>query len=194
MKRRVFIVAMSALILFCLSGSESHAQRHISGQHVVSVDAFAWKQYGGGISWGMYGLYGRSLFGVSFLTGPSEPYTVPATKTAEEATYDVLSRDWFASGGYLFRIVGNRSRSLNLLLGGTVDLGARVHVVPEGSAGVPKAKFIYGVSPVIQMEYFPDTNIALNLHFRPRFQLYGHKVFERVFYPEFGIGCSFYIL
>lgn len=195
MKTRIIIFLLAAFSLFLLCVMECNAQRHVPGQHVISADGFAWSQYGGSLSWGRCGYYGRTVFGATFLTGPGEAYTVPATNTEPETIYyGILSRDWYASGGYLFRVVSNRSRSVNLMLGGTVDLGARVHVVPDGSKGIPKAKFIYGLSPVVELEYFPDRSMALNIHVRPRFQLYGHKVFEKVFYPEIGVGCSFYIL
>ncbi len=195
MKNRITLTVAGILILLAASATDCIAQRHVAGQHVISAEGYAWERYGGFLSWGRCSHIGQTLFGATFLTGMPEPTKVLKDKEhPEDMMYDVYSKDWYASGGYLFRVVSNRSRSVNLLLGGTVDFGARVYALPLPEERIPRVKFIYGVSPIIKFEYFPDKSFALNIQARPRLQLYGHKVFDKVFYPEIGIGCSFYIL
>ena len=194
MKNRITLTVAGILILLAASASDCLAQRHVAGQHVISAEGYAWERYGGFLSWGRCSHIGQTLFGVTFLTGPQEPTRALATKDEPEVSYELFNKDWYASGGYLFRVVSNRSRSVNLLLGGTLDIGARVYALPIPDPRLPRVKFIYGVSPIIKFEYFPDRSFALNIQARPRLQLYGHSVFDQVFYPEIGIGCSFYIL
>jgi hypothetical protein len=194
MVKRISFIAVSVVLLLAASASDCFAQRHVAGQHVISAEAYGWDRYGGNLSWGRCSHIGQTYFGLTFMTGSPEACRVPATKEQEAASFDVYSKDWYASGGYLFRVVSNRARSVNLLLGGTVDMGVRVHALPIPDSRMPRVKFIYGLSPIVKFEYFPDKSFALNIQARPRLQFYGHSIFERVFYPEFGIGCSFYIL
>lgn len=203
--RKKFAVVSAVLaLLFC---HDADAQRHIIGQHVVSVDGMFYHQFGGGISWGRCDRLGRTVYGANFYSGPPEPYTVTVERKVEtdqgvkeydeDVTYDVVSYDIYASGGYVFRVLSSRSRSLSLWVGGTIDTGARVHgsdLHGEGSDQIPTVKHIFGVTPRVELEYFPHRSFALTLHVRPRLQFYSHNVSEKFFYPEFGVGCSFYIL
>lgn len=185
----LFLASISALTF------DAKAQRLVPGQHVISAELSAWEQYGLSLSWGKCGFNGRSLFGLSFLNGwDREACQAMNDKDETTGKFDLLSRDLYASGGYLFRIAGNRSRSFNFWGGGTLDAGIRIHDLYSGVQDIPGVKFIFGISPHLQLEYFPDKNISLNLNIRPRVQLYGHKVFEKVFYPEVSVGCAFYIL
>ena len=202
MNRKILVAALAALFIIGLSGTECKAQRHVPGQHVINADFSTWKQFGGGLSWGKCGFYGNSEFGVNYATvGLPEECGFKKKIKDERKTYEAKCNDWYVSGGYLFRVASNRSRSVNLLLGGTVDAGARVYdgrysiEVPEGEDAIMtnRVKFIYGLSPMAKFEYFPNRSVALTVHFRPRFQLYG-GAFDRVFYPQFGFGCSFYIM
>lgn len=192
MSKKILIIITSAVFFF--SSFQAYAQRHIAGQNVVTLDTYVLKQHGVGLSWGRCFFSGQSVFGASFLSGKEEPCKVPVGEEEELISYTAKSRDWIASGGYLFRIIGDRSHSLNLMLGGTVDIGARTYEVPSEGILIPEANFIYGVSPIIKGEYFPKGCLSINLQFRPRLQLYGHNMSEKVFYPEFGIGCSYYFL
>lgn len=193
MNRKILFVVVATLLSAVISAGDCKAQRHVPGQSVMSVELQGWERFGGSFFWGKSGYRGHSIFGASFFTGLPEPYDVPATKDTVAFNHKVVSNDYYVSGGYLFRVCSNRSRSVNLLLGGTLDLGIRDYVDEKGMYGIPSVKFIYGVSPIAKFEYFPVDAFALNIHFRPRFQLYGHKVFEKWFYPQFGIGCTLYL-
>lgn len=206
MKILAVIAAMMPALLLC---GEASAQRHVAGQHALSFEGMAYRQYGVGASWGRCGHYGRSVFGLGYLAGPAEPYTVivkreimneegRTEKFDDYITYDLKMQDILASGGYMFRVAGSRSRTVSLWLGGTVDFGVRIYR-KEGLSGdgldqIPPAKFIYGISPRMEVEYFPYRAVSFSFHVRPRIQLYGHKKFDNVFYPEVGLGCTFYLM
>lgn len=194
MNRTIILSSICGLLFFAISANDCTAQRHVPGQNIINIDGYGWEQYGGSLSWGKCAFKGQSIFGLNFLTGPFEPCRSAVVEDGEERSYNVISHDWFASGGYLFTVAKSRNRSVNLMMGGTIDVGFREHVISSSSIGIPKLKFIYGCSPIIKFEYFPAKTFALNLHYRPRFQLYGHAIYETWFYSQFGLGCSVYIL
>lgn len=197
MKILAVIAAMMPALLLC---GEASAQRHVAGQHALSFEGMAYRQYGGGASWGRCGHYGRSVFGLGYRTGSAEPckVTVEIMNEKNDTTLVMRSHNVLASGGYMFRVASSRSRTVSLWLGGTVDCGVRIYR-KEGLSGdeldlKTKAKFIYGISPRMEVEYFPYRAVSFSFHVRPRIQLYGGKFDNVFFYPEVGLGCTFYLM
>lgn len=192
-----FIRLRFTLILSLLLGFvsiEAAAQRLVNGEHMVGVTANCWSQYGVALDWGMCTHKGKIVAGVTYLSTKEFEYYVAAEDETPEGRWNVGANDWYASGGYMYRVVSNRRRDVNLWLGGTVDFGARQYLLPKDTYGIPKAKFIYGLSPKFEFEYFPSTTFSMSLFMEPRIQCYGHSVFDKVFYFEIGIAFNFYFM
>lgn len=131
--------------------------------------------------------------------------------------FDMSCTDILAGIGGLYRIVSTRSRSLILSAGGTVDFGVRTYgaflkapdyptavegsedwTIPDGLNKTAKdltaggTTFVYGLSPVVQLEFFPFKSVSLCLKGIPRVQFlnaYG----EGRFYPDLSLGVNIYL-
>ena len=194
MKRIVSLLFLAGFL--ALSSEAAYAQRLIPGQSVISVSGDAWMQYGGEIGWERMFYSGKSVIRLNFLGANKDSFHFDATDEMPEANFAYKTVDYLVSGGYLWRVASNRSRSVNFWLGGTVDLGARTYKIAGETEGynVPNCKFLYCFSPQIELETFVSKALAFDFTFKPRIQLYGHKVFDRVFYPNFSIGLNYYFL
>lgn len=123
---------------------------------------------------------------------PSPPGP-PSSSGEDTPTYAFFrSSDFTLSGGYLFRVIGSRSRNFNLWAGGSLALGARIHDEKYPEMCVPKAKFIYAFLPEVQVEAFPSKSFSIYAYAAPYLQFYGHRYTDRWFYPEVGIGINFH--
>jgi len=145
-------------------------------------------------------------------------YDVAAHKDLDDpARYMLRAVDMYASWGMLWRIVSNRSRSVNLWGGVVGDVGARLrkplaeldinwqyrrsdlyHIdVEEGLEDdrIPSAGFLLGVTPEVCFEVFPARNFSLSLFFRPHLQWcsWGDgNSREEIFIPHVGLGLHYY--
>ncbi len=73
-----------------------------------------------------------------------------------------------AYGDWMYRLVGTYDRCLNLYLGGGAFLGCNAyelfHSIPEGVEDqYPKAEFIYGLKPSVELEIFFCPKVAFTL-------------------------------
>lgn len=189
-----FRLKIFLLLILGLTSIDAVAQRLVNGEHMVGISANCWNQYGIAVDWGMCTHGGKIIGGATYLSTSEFEYYVAADDEIPEGRWNVGANDWYASGGYMFRIISNRRRDLNLWLGGTLDFGARQYLLPNGTYGIPKAKFLYGLSPKIEFEYFPSTTFSMSIFAEPRIQCYGHSVFDKVFYFEIGIAFNFYFM
>lgn len=87
----------------------------------------------------------------------------------ENAFFDHLHLDLY--GGWMQRLVSTYSRSLSLYAGGCAFVGYHHFGVfhplpPEHTAGYPRGEFIYGLTPELELEWFPAPRFALTLGVR----------------------------
>ena len=112
-------------------------------------------------------------------------------------TFSVLHA--VAEGEFMFRLASTRTRFFNLYAGSGLFLGAemtdpykrlRDGEWPVGSDGkyLPKASFIFGVSPRVEMEFFAFPHTAITVYGRMPLSIlskYG------VFHVETGLGVKY---
>jgi hypothetical protein len=176
--------------------SSLSAQRLAIGQKSFSLRGTPWIRDGASLELSKCNYSSKMICGVTSYFAPKERYKVVETESHPSGRPVVSTVDLTANWGYLFRCYGNRSRSLNFWVGGTADIGARLH--PNRNMnhdGIPTAVFIYGLSPRVEAEVFPFPflkSLSLSAYFSPRVQLYGPPAFEDIFYPQAGAGLTWY--
>lgn len=75
---------------------------------------------------------------------------------------------WTLSGGWMYRLFGSYGRRLNLYAGGGAFVGLNHYEVfrklpAELTGGFPRAEFVYGAEPGLDIEFFPFPRTALVL-------------------------------
>lgn len=199
MKRKVIILV--SFILFLFSPIVCRAQRFIPGQSFLSVNGTGWYQLGGDLTCGLCFRSGKLVMGLDYYTVlNSETYVTSVqvsdpsggTRKKVDVSIPIMPQDILFSGGYLAYIVSNRSRSVNLLMGGTADLGVRVSRQLEENvlAKAKKYRFAFGITPELRLEMFPVSMFSISVFARPRLQFF----VDKVFYPDFGFGFTYYFL
>ena len=203
---RLLVILASAL---AFSTQGAHAQRVLEGQSVVNVQFSPAAQAGVTAGWSICDQLGQTSLTVSYLTDDVGKF-LSAEEMAQVKDGGRRAYDIFASGGYFFRIVSTRSRSVMLYGGGTLDLGYRGYdfelwnqketIDDEGYLILDRTEdrpylsghFIYGFSPEIGVQAFPARKVAVSLFARPRMR-FNRKGGEPWFVPAFGVGLHFYI-
>jgi hypothetical protein len=74
--------------------------------------------------------------------------------------------DVIFSGGYIYRLVGTRSRNISLYAGGEAFLGFEIYdpmnELPASiDTGLPSGSFLYGITPQFLAEFFLTGKLAL---------------------------------
>lgn len=145
---------------FLLSSHYAQAQRTMKGQNMLTVSVgtsiLRVQDCGAEISFGQY-LLGSYWFA---------EVGAMSHRVATSGHNLMRFMDMLASGGYMHRLVSNRSRSLSLYAGGGAFLGYEIYdpmdELPESiSTGLPSGTFLYGISPRILAEVFITGKMAL---------------------------------
>lgn len=176
------------------------AQRLIPGQWDLT--------FGGGVStistwpadievaFNRVNYHSKMICKIAGMTEKRDYVSSKATIPIESRNYDI-----YASWGYLWNLCHNRSRSVNLWAGVTVDAGARVRncLADFNQEYLPSGGFLYGFSPELNFEFFPASNFSMSVFARPHCQWvtrskdFSEDGKEDFFYPIFGIQFNFYM-
>lgn len=143
----------------CMSLTAS-AQRTMDGQSLVDASCIVsmrgYAGAGGSIAYGQYGInhYWDAFAGLY-------PNDI-ALSTSGRMDY------WHAvtGAGYMYRLLSVRSRLVSLYAGGKGFIGLEYYdplgKVPDNIiTGLPETRFIYGISPSVEIEFFILNKVAL---------------------------------
>ena len=140
----------------CLSAS---AQRTMNGQFSLCPSA-CWT----GSSFGAEAFFSQYTLGGYWEAGLSAKQYAKGTSTG----VDINSLNIAASGNYLFRLVGTRSRSVNLYGGAGAFLGYEaidpMRLLPSTiQTNLKNGYFLYGLQAKLVAEFFIAKKVALTL-------------------------------
>jgi len=157
--RRYVIVAMALALLLA---PQAMAQRTMRGQ--MFLDLSGHYPVGGAVSVGQYRLPGYWMAGIEELRMREYLHIGDAV---DNLTLDI----WHTKlqGGYMYRLVSNRSRSISMYAGGMGWIAAEsvdpLKKLPDDIVlpGLPKHKFVFGVTPMVETEFFLGNHFAVVL-------------------------------
>ena len=160
-KLKAIICAFVLLLFSC--NTEASAQRTMDGQLFVSAEghlsALNLANAGGGLNMGQY------MLNALWFCSINSSFNTIGIGSGRELDYV----DLYAQGGYLYRIISNRSRSLNLYGGGGVFIGYEIYdpmkrVPSHLATNLPEGgTFLYGIDPRIEFEAFVARKVAVTL-------------------------------
>ncbi len=150
------------VLLLLFAPARVHAQRTSNGERQLSLSgSYTFSHWGGELYYGQYLLSGYWLGGIGF----HDRIEVDAP-SGETVHYPRLQ----GRGGYMYRLLGNYSRSLNLYVGGDAFIGVEMLDLfgllsaPTRQSyyknGFHDYQFIYGCAPRLELEYFPFPTLA----------------------------------
>jgi len=171
---RMKIKIMCAILLFLGSTQLANAQRTAYGERMISIDVslsqFNRTSLGAGLSYGQYLLNSYWFGGLNFVNRVEIH-----SASGEAVNYPRLQ----GFGGYMYRLLGSRSRQVNLYGGGDLFIGGEFFDLfktltgPTRKAylegGVKEAKFIFGLSPRLEGEFFISSAVAITAGIRVPF-------------------------
>lgn len=156
-------VLSTVILLIFISSNDAIAQRTMKSQLFVGAEGMVSivdpRDHGLALEFGQYTLKGL--------------WSCRCTGTSNRAEilsdYILKYMDVCGEGGYLYRIVGSRSRQFNLYGGGGAFLGYEFYD-PFGSlpshiaTELPKSgQFLYGITPRLEFEAFLSRKIGISL-------------------------------
>lgn len=155
MGKRLILVVTATLC--CLSAS---AQRTMSGQSSLCLQS-SWT----GSSFGAEAFFSQYTLGGFWDAGLSAKQYRKGTS----AGVDINSLNIAASGNYLFRLVGTRSRGVNLYGGAGAFLGYEaidpMHKLPSTiQTNLKNGYFLYGLQAKLVAEFFISKSFAFTLN------------------------------
>lgn len=216
MYKRIFLLLIGC-VLACAACPSVFAQRQtsgrpsIDGKMLVGVGSYKGPVYaaGGEIDWCNYRYLGHTAIGFSVLLAPKN-FTEPAIYSgdgenkvliAPENPHDMESIDMTMRGGYYFRLLSTRSRSVILSAG--VCGNAGISWCKQMSSFVKDAEkdkrygevgFLLGVSPELLLEFFPFQNASLYLSAEPRIDIVNTLACKGNWFRfYFGAGFKYYL-
>lgn len=152
-------LTIATVVIFMAAGVNAQAQRTMKGQSVLGAEA-SYNGMSAGIAadYSQYTLNGFWYVGVC----GNDYYGWYAPE--KQIRYDHLS----AFGGYLLRLAGTRSRSVNLYGGGEAFIGAELtdpfgELPDQFRAGIEHYRFLYGVALKILAEFFVSSGFAFTI-------------------------------
>lgn len=201
------------LVLICVlcvvSCFESYAQRQTAGRSSIEAYGSLIGGYGGGAAWSNYGFNGRTYFGLDIFNRNLGFYTDEILDkdgglVEPRMDYSIPSWEALFTMGYMWRLVANRSRSVILSAGGGIGAGVRYcpglgdfewgdgngNYTSYGTVG-----FLFVISPDIQIEVFPASNLSAFLSLRPKvcpWDTLG-KGYVGWFAPQASVGLKYYL-
>lgn len=152
-------LSIATVVILMAAGVTAQAQRTMKGQSVLGAEAsFNGMSAGVTLDYSQYTLNGFWYVGVC--GNDYFGWYAPEKKIR----YDHLS----ANGGYLFRLAGTRSRSVNLYGGGEVFVGVELtdpfsELPDQFRAAIEHYRFLYGVAPKILAEFFVSSGFAFTV-------------------------------
>lgn len=152
-------LTIATVVILMAADVNAQAQRTMKGQSVLGAEA-SYNGMSAGIAadYSQYTLNGFWYVGVC----GNDYYGWYAPE--KQIRYDHLS----AFGGYLLRLAGTRSRSVNLYGGGEAFIGAELtdpfgELPEQFRAGIEHYRFLYGVAPKILAEFFVSSGFAFTI-------------------------------
>lgn len=181
MYKKFLLFLSISLFLFCMS---AHAQRTAYGERMLSVKG-AWtiSSLGGELQYGQYLMNGFWFGGLNLSNRveKDEP-------TSERVHFPRLQ----LNGGYMFRLFGSRTRAINIYGGGDAFIGVemfdfwKILTSPTRlsflETGFSEYRFIYGVAPRAEAEFFVFPSVALLVNaripicFNTKFEILGWEL------------------
>lgn len=161
MIRKVFISLPLLVLLF--QAPSLFAQRTSKNTQYISASA-SWtlSSFGGELDYGMY-LHNSHVFG-GLNIGNRAELDVPTNEIVNHQSLELL-------GGWEWRLYGSRSRMVNVYIGGDAFIGAEALDVFKTArettrqsyylSGFKDYKFIFGISPRAELEFFVSRSVAL---------------------------------
>jgi len=154
--RRYILVALSLLLLF---GGQANAQRTMKGQ--MFLDLAGHYPIGGSVNVGQYLMPGYWMAGLEELRMREYLLLGDTDAVALDIWHTKLQ------GSFFYRLVSTRSRALSLYGGAGVWVGLEsvdpFKKLPDTIVlpGLPDHKFVFGVTPEVNMEVFMGSHFAL---------------------------------
>ena len=154
------VVVTVIMVCMHLSVPSAYAQRTMNGQSMITVSAVSsmLRPLDKGTEIG----YGQYLLG-SFWNVSAEG-VIRKVVTSGDTSLKFI--DVIFSGGYMYRLVGTRSRNISLYAGGEAFLGFEIYdpmnELPASiDTGLPSGSFLYGITPQFLAEFFLTGKLAL---------------------------------
>lgn len=154
------VVVTVIMVCMHLSMPSAYAQRTMNGQSMITVSAVSsmLRPLDMGTEIG----YGQYLLG-SFWNVRAEG-VIRKVVTSGDTSLKFI--DVIFSGGYMYRLVGTRSRNISLYAGGEAFLGFEIYdpmnELPASiDTGLPSGSFLYGITPQFLAEFFLTGKLAL---------------------------------
>ena len=160
--RALFLIVVLTSVLLLATASSAAAQRTMKGQHAVGAEVSAdvpnlgdlglclnYSQYLLNSYWQVYASAGDNHIQTD--RGPLMEYV-----------------DCFIGGDFMYRLIATRSRSVSLYAGGGAFIGyefydPRKDLPANIETNLPTGTFLYGISPIIEAEFFIIRRLALTL-------------------------------
>lgn len=188
------VIFRSAAVVVCLlTGAVfASAQRWTQGRPSIDAQVLFGEGMnhrgigvnGAVVSWNMYQYLGKVSAGLDYYTHPYDYVFAQQTVLDDDGNIVVVSpeetvtyraHDITAGGGYFFRVLSTRNRTVIFSLGASVYAGVRLcNEIGRISKGDGKnyssVGFLLNVIPEAHFEVFPFSNVSLFLSARPRIQ------------------------
>jgi hypothetical protein len=165
MKHLLFILSAIFFLLHA-SPREAFAQRTATGKPFIGlsayVSAYAVPSGGVGIEGGQY--LSRSYWKAGVRAVDWNQKIAGTADSGSPVHFDHIL--WNLSGAWMYRLAATYSRRFNLYVGGGAFVGLNHYEVfrklpGELAGGFPKAEFVYGVEPAVDIEIFPFRRVAI---------------------------------
>lgn len=157
MGKKVVVIIAAAVLTFLGTG-DCLAQRTAQGESILTGSALtSMTSFGGEVFYGRYLLRSEWGAGVGAVTR-----TLPVN-TGETLQYLRLE----GMGRFMYRVYGTRSRAINAYVGGDLFVGCefmdpfRRLSATTKLPGYSDAKFIFGLSPRLEGEFFLTPSLGL---------------------------------
>lgn len=176
MKSVPFIV-INLIFLFLAGSWTASAQRTANGKVFIGVNQF--------VSGYAMPSGGLGIEGGQYLVGSYWKVGVRAVDWNQKIA-DILDEDgnrvwfdhilWNLSGSWMYRLAGTYGRRLNLYIGAGAFLGINHYeafrkLPGELQGDFPKAEFVYGAEPAVDLEVFPFRRVAIVVGIQSPFTL-----------------------
>lgn len=160
--RKPFVVIALILTLFMCTIFSADAQRTMKGQHAIGVEAAGYIPNLGNLGVNLnYSQYLLSAYWMIDAFVGSNQINVTGGIPMNFIEYAL-------GGGYMYRLLATRSRSISLYAGGGAFIGYELYdpmkKLPASiDTELPTGNFLYGVSPRIEAEFFVIRQLAITV-------------------------------
>ena len=162
-KKKMRTKSVIITLLLLASTLSAHAQRTAVGMNQISATfTTSLSSIGGEVLYGRYLTHGYWFGNMTF---------VDRAERDSQLLETIHHQRYQAGGGYMARLYGTKSRNFNVYGGGDVFIGAEMLDVFKSmtpatrqsfySAGFSDYRFVFGLSPRAEVEFFPINNLAV---------------------------------